>query len=107
MNIRRIVLLSLSAAFALVIYTQITIFVVQPLGAVPEGRTLILWRRQKTNFIDSADAFCAREMGGVSLLCRVGVLGGIARDEGKGILLRMPYSESLYLISTGGVTYEK
>jgi hypothetical protein len=30
-------------------YTQITIFVIQPIGAVPEGKTLIISRLNKTN----------------------------------------------------------
>lgn len=63
--------------------TQVTLFVLQPIGAVPEGRTLVILRRQRTQFIDSADAICEREMGGVSLLCRAGVLGAIAGDSGE------------------------
>ena len=86
-------------------YTQVTIFVIQPIGAVPEGRTLVIWRTGKLNFIDSADAFCARESNGVSLLCRLAVLSEIAKDDR--ILLRLPYSETLYSISTDGETYEK
>jgi len=87
------------------IYTQVTIFVIQPIGAVPEGRTVIIWRSGKLKFIDSADGFCARESDGVSLLCRMAVLSAIAKDDR--ILLRLPYSETLYLISTDGKTYEK
>ena len=50
---------------------NLTIFVVAPIGALPEGRTVILWRNSAAlNFIDSADAICDRTMGGVSLLCR-------------------------------------
>ena len=95
------------ALITLVAYTQLTIFVVQPIGAIPDGLTVLIWRRGKTKFIDSADAVCARELGGVSLLCRGGVLAGIAGKEAEGILLRMPYSETLYLLSTGGARYDK
>jgi hypothetical protein len=102
-----LIALAIIGLLALLAYTQFTIFVVQPLGAIPEGRTVIIWRRQKTKFIDSADAVCQREMGGVSLLCRGAVLGGIVGKDGDGILLRLPYSDALYLISTGGVTYNK
>ena len=107
MKTKRIVLLVAVAALTLIVYTQLTIFVVQPLGAVPGGRTLVIWRRQKTKFIDSADAICQREMGGVNLLCRAAVLRGIAGDDGEGILLRLPYSETLYLVSTGGAKYDR
>lgn len=67
----------------------------------------MIWRREKTRFIDSADAVCVREMGGVNLLCRAAVLGGIAGQDGRGILLRLPYSETLYLMSTGGMKYNR
>ncbi|MCT7466487.1 hypothetical protein N5T78_07855 [Aliarcobacter cryaerophilus] len=91
--------------FAVIIYTQITIFVVQPIGSVPEGRTLIILKLNKTNFIDSADAMCEREMGKVSLMCR-GIMLGTVMDKTK-ILFRLPYSEFLYKISTGGNTYSR
>jgi hypothetical protein len=93
------------AAAILLIYTQLTIFVVPPIGAAPEGRTLIISRLNKSQFVDSADAMCDRIQGGVSLLCRGLVLGAVAKNAT--IYLRLPYSESLYLISTGGKTYER
>ena len=70
---------------------------------VPEGRTLLILRMNKTNFIDSADAMCEREMGGVSLLCRGAMMGAIASKSS--ILLKLPYSKTLYDISTGGKEY--
>lgn len=81
-----------------------TLFVVQPIGAVPDGVTLLIPRTAKLNFIDSADAVCERYMGGVNLLCRGTVLGTIASAK---IYARLPYSEQLYLISTDGVQYSK
>ena len=99
------ILISIAVAIAIVIYTQITLFIIQPLGMLPEGKTLVMLRMNKTKFIDSADAICEREMGGVNLICRMGMLAGIGS---KGvILLRLPYSESLYLISTNGVSYDR
>lgn len=86
-----------------VISTQVTIFVVQPIGAVPEGRTLVISRLNKTKFIDSADAMCERIQGSVNLLCRGLVLGQVANNAT--IYLRLPYSRTLYLISTGGKEY--
>lgn len=99
------ILLIAAAVLAIVIYTQITIFVIQPIGAIPEGKTLVILRLNKTEFIDSADAMCEREMGGVSLLCRMGMMGGVASKST--ILMRLPYSESLYEISTGGKRYDR
>lgn len=92
-------------ALVLFIYYQFTIFVVQPIGALPNGATVIIWRTSKLNFIDSADGFCARESNGVSLLCRGAVLAAVVKKND--ILLRLPYSETLYLLSTDGRSYEK
>lgn len=102
MNKKAIILVSV-AILLIVFMSQITFFVVQPIGAVPEGRTLVILRMNKTKFIDSADAMCEREMGGVSLLCRGMMMAAIA-DKGT-ILVRLPYSEFLYKISTDGKTY--
>jgi hypothetical protein len=105
MNKRKTVLLIVVGAFIIFVYTQVTLFVIQPIGAVPDGRTIVIWRAGKLNFIDSADGFCAREANGVSLLCRMAVLGGVAKNNT--ILMRLPYSETLYLVSTDGKTYER
>lgn len=103
---RRVVIwMVVLALLVIVAYTQLTIFVVQPIGAVPEGRTIIVWRTDKLKFIDSADAVCEREMGGVSLLCRGAIMGSVAGSDR--ILARLPYSETLYSISTDGKRYDR
>lgn len=93
------------AIFVFVAYTQLTLFIVAPIGAVPEGKTLVIMRLNKTNFIDSADAMCERLHSGVSLLCRGTMMAGVLNKSE--IIMRLPYSESLYLISTNGKTYSK
>ncbi len=102
MNKKAIILVSV-AILMIVFLSQITFFVVQPIGAVLEGRTLVILRMNKTKFIDSADAMCEREMGSVSLLCRGMMMAAIA-NKGT-ILVRLPYSDFLYKISTDGKTY--
>lgn len=102
MNKKAIILVSV-AILMIVFLSQITFFVVQPIGAVPEGRTLVILRMNKTKFIDSADAMCEREMGSVSLLCRGMMMAAIA-NKGT-ILVRLPYSDFFYKISTDGKTY--
>jgi hypothetical protein len=87
------------------LYFNITIFSIPPIGAVPEGKTLIIIRLNKTNFIDSADAMCERIQGGVSLLCRGITLGAVA--EKSTILFRLPYNSWIYGISTGGKSYDR
>lgn len=93
------------ALLCLVIYTQITIFSVPPIGAVPEGKTVIMLRLNKTNFIDSADAMCVRIQGYVNLLCRGMTMGAVV--NATTIIARLPYSETIYKISTGGNTYDR
>lgn len=90
---------------AAIVYLQVTVFVVQPMGALPEGRTVVMSRLNATKFIDSADAMCVRIQDGVNLLCRGMVLGQILEDAT--IYLRLPYSRTLYLISTGGAEYDR
>ena len=85
------------------IYAQITLFIIPPIGALPEGKTIVILSLNKTKFIDSPDAMCERLNGGVSLLCRGVMMAGVVNKSI--ILFRLPYSESLYLISTGGKTY--
>lgn len=88
-----------------IVYTQLTIFIIPPIGAIPEGKTLIISRLNKTEFIDSADAMCERLNEGVTLLCRAVFLGAVVNKAT--IYLKLPYSHWLYLISTGGKIYEK
>ena len=101
---KRILLAGVLALSAVVAYTQLGIFVVQPIGAIPDGRTVIVWRRSAVlNFVDSADGICLRKLDGVSLMCRLGALAGVVNNNP--ILLRLPYSETLYLASTGGRSF--
>jgi len=102
-------LITAACAIVLIVGAQfISIFVAQPIGALPDGRTVIIFRKpfmgaKGLAFIDSADAWCERNSGGVSLLCRGAALGGIGK--GASIIARLPYSSLLYSISTGGKTY--
>ena len=88
-------------------FLSLTVFVIPPIGGLPEGKTLVILKREKTRFIDSPDAFCARELDGVSPECRATVLGGILGREADPVLLTLPYSRWLYLLSTDGAEYER
>jgi hypothetical protein len=99
------IILSLTVVTSAVATQFFSIFVVQPIGAIPEGVTAIISRPDGFNFIDSPDAVCERRTGSVTLLCR-GIIGGqVARQQQ--ILLRLPYSSTLYNWSTGGKTYDR
>lgn len=73
------------------------IIVIQPIGAIPDGITVIMIGVSNVNFIDSPDAICQRTQGGVSLLCRGATAAALARSGT--ILMRLPYSETLYSFS--------
>lgn len=88
----------------IVIYNQVTVFVIPPIGAFPEGKTVIITRLNMMEFIDSPDAMCERIQGGVNLLCRGMVMVTVMNRST--ILVRLPYSSWLYEISTGGKHYE-
>lgn len=92
------------AAGIVVAYNNLSLFVIQPIGAIPEGRTMVVKRSYDMPFIDSADAMCKRRVGKVSLLCRSMALGEVSKMK---IYARLPYSEWLYLKSTGGNKYER
>ncbi len=91
--------------FSLITYTQLTFFVVPPIGAVPNGATILILRLDNSEFIDSPDSMCERIQGNVNILCRGMVLGAVGKSAT--ILLRLPYIETLYLISTSGKSYSK
>jgi hypothetical protein len=104
MKHKMVVPLVVLAVTFIIIYTQITLFVIPPIGALPEGQTVIITRLNKTEFIDSPDAMCERIQGGVSLLCRGMVMGTVMNKTT--ILAKLPYSSWLYSISTGGKSYD-
>jgi hypothetical protein len=105
MKQKKIVSIVVLVVTSIVIYTQITLFVIPPIGALPEGGTIIITRLNKIEFIDSPDAMCERIQGGVSLLCRGMVMGAVAKNST--ILTRLPYSSLLYSISTNGKNYDR
>ena len=74
--------------------TQFTLFIVPPIAGIPEGKTVVIFRGANTNFIDNPDAVCSRVIGGGGLLCRGAVLVSVVNSNT--ILLRLPYSQTLY-----------
>ena len=77
MKQKKVVVLVIISVMIVLVYTQLTLFVIPPIGALPEGRTVIITRLNKTEFIDSPDAMCERIQGGVSLLCRGMIMGAV------------------------------
>jgi hypothetical protein len=83
-------------------------FVIQPIGAIPEGRT-IWYVRMGLNipFVTSADGMLLKEDTGVSLLGRAMMMSSIIDLIDEKIILKLPYSKMLYKISTNGVEFEQ
>jgi hypothetical protein len=88
----------------LVVATQIGFYSVQPIGALPDGVTLVVWRNSGAPFFDSPDGECLRRTGGVSLMCRAVAMGNAPKGD---IILRLPYWEFAYLQSTDGATFDR
>ena len=82
------------------------IFVIQPIGAIPDGTTIIYWRSGlDIPFIASADGLLEKSGTGVSLLGRGLMLAELAEPIKEREIFRLPYLETLYLWSTGGRKY--
>jgi len=83
------------------------VFTIQPIGAIPEGVTIIYHSRSsEMPFFSSPDALCLQTQGSVSLLCRMAALSA-STDLTDRIILRLPYSRWAYLQSTGGLEFDE
>ena len=77
---------------------------IQPIGALPEGLTALVWRGEGEPFFNSPDAQCLRRLGYVSLLCRGMAVRDAPTDR---IFLRLPYMPWAYRQSTDGKDFDR
>ena len=83
------------------------VFTIQPIGAIPEGATIIYYgRSSELSFFSSPDSMCLELQGSVSLLCR-GITLGAATELLERKIFQLSYSEWAYLRSTGGLTFDR
>jgi hypothetical protein len=83
------------------------IFVIQPIGAIPDGVTIIYLRTGlNLPFISSADGLLEESGLGVSILGRAVMLSKLAEPISDKTWFRFDYSEKLYLWSTNGKKYD-
>ena len=104
------IIISLGCLIILLLFFRLFygIFVIQPIGAIPDGVTIVYWRSGlNLPFVASADGLLEASGEGVSLLGRGILLGDLADPIKKREIFRIGYSETLYLWSTGGKKYEK
>ncbi|HET9639704.1 MAG TPA: hypothetical protein VFP12_10890 [Allosphingosinicella sp.] len=101
---RKLWLFGLVAAFAVGFWVFCGFYSIQPIGALPDGSTAIVWRAEGEPFFNSPDALCLKRIGGVSLLCR-----GLAMSQAPvdRIILRLPYQKWAYRLSTGGREFDR
>ncbi len=94
----------IALAAAILFYIQCGFYSVQPIGALPDGATAIVWRDEGEPFFNSPDALCLERMGGVSLLCR-----GMAMTQAptERIILRLPYQAWAYSLSADGQSFDR
>ncbi len=97
-----IILVICLIAFA---YNKITIFSIQPIGAIPEGTTIVMWKKENMNFFESPDGLCLKSVGNVSLMCRTMMIGSSIDEEN--IIFKLPYNERAYLLSTDGKEFDR
>jgi hypothetical protein len=103
-----LVVLAILVAVSIFFRAFCGIFVIQPIGAVPEGATIIYWRNElNLPFIASADGILVESGAGVSLLGRGLALATLGKPVLENEILRLPYSRTLYLWSTGGKEFER
>lgn len=93
-----------TGAFLALFYAFCGFYTVQPIGALPDGATAIVWRESGEPFFNSADALCLERMGGVSLMCRGMAMAQAPTDR---IILRLPYLHFAYTMSTGGKEFDR
>ena len=97
------------AIVVLVVFVLIRpgVFTIQPIGAIPEGITIIYHSRSgEMPFFASPDGLCLKIQGSVNLLCRLTAMS-VAGELTDKILIRLPYSRWAYLQSTGGLEFDR
>jgi hypothetical protein len=100
---KRIIGLLVAAGLVALGYGTMGLFVVQPMGAVPEGVTILYFRAGlNLPFISSADSLGMTDDGRLSPMERIGAMAGFWEVAEDRIITRLPYFERLYDISTDG-----
>lgn len=93
--------------FAIWFLVKPGVFTIQPIGALPEGITIVYHSRNpEMPFFSSPDGLCLQIQGSVSLLCRAMSMAAVEELSDR-ILLRLPYSHWAYLRSTGGAEFNQ
>ena len=109
-NLMKCTQVLIAAVIILLIFVRTTlgVFVIQPIGAVPDGTTIVYWRiGTNFDFIESADGLVQKTGAGLSLFTRGLALAAASEPIVERELLRLPYSSFLYGLTTGGEYYDR
>ncbi|MEJ1239734.1 hypothetical protein WBG78_16475 [Chryseolinea sp. T2] len=98
--LRRIFIFSL---FAAAFYFCFGFFIVQPIGKLKDGSTILYFRLGANGrFISSIDGVLLDNSEDINLVSRMFVLGKLGKVVNERKVASFPYSNTLYLISTNG-----
>lgn len=107
-NWKKGIVVLLVAAIMAFIYFFTGFFVVQPIGAIPEGVTIWYFRKDiNLPFISSPDGIMLEKEGHVNLLGRAVVLSSVMNSLDEKRICNLPYQKWMYKISTKGQEFEK
>ena len=107
MKTRKFVLI-FTVAFLLFFRFAFGLFVIQPIGAIPEGATIVYWRLgTNMDFVESADGLVLKTGAGLSLLTRGLALSTSASVVVDRKVVKLPYSSFLYGLTTNGRFYDR
>jgi hypothetical protein len=108
MKKKSIISLSIAFGISFICYFSLGLFVIQPIGMLPEGATVLYFRLgMNIPFISSADGIILKKNGAVSLFTRGLTMTTLSKPIIDRKIFSLPYFHSLYLYSTGGVELEK
>lgn len=89
-------------------YLSIGILVIQPLGVLPNGATIVYFRyNTNLNFIESPDSIILNKGMRLSILTRAIALSKLAPIITEEKIAILPYYEFLYLLSTNNQKFDK
>ncbi len=101
---KKIIFSLVGSVILIAIYLNVGFYSIQPIGALPEGVTAIVWRQGKEPFFNSPDAMCLLASNSVSLMCRIVAMGAAPRDR---IIVRLSYKAWAYSLSVDGKEFSK
>lgn len=81
----------LVSAFGYFCYNYITIFSIPPIGALPEGATIVIWKDERMEFLDSAEWMCLRIEEDSSNICQFKYLSMVM--QGPDPILKLSYTK--------------